>query len=379
MATLSLCMIVKNEAAHLDRCLDSIRPLVDEIVVADTGSTDETLDIATHRADRLLSFPGATTSRPLGTSLSIRRAAIGCCRSTPTKTIAQRDHARIRAALHNPSVDAVESIHRHYLVDGIVVGWKPGPGGYEEGLAYQGYFDVPCRRLFRRLTRLRWRNPVHEELASMDSARPLRASADRWVIHHFGKTDDPARLAAKAEMYLRLGLQKAAELPDDALAQYEIGIQLQELQRWDEALAAFRRTATIEPGFRQTDLYIAICLTKLGKLDGALSALTRARRSTPSSAAEILLEEGNLYLAMQDPGEGRTCLPSRAHAHAVACAGCLQPCPDRAADRGSRRGAHLAGSGAEGRGIQRRREAPFERRFATKPATGWARWRTLPW
>lgn len=44
--TVSLCMIVKDEEEVLARCLQSVRPLVDEIVIADTGSTDGTLEIA---------------------------------------------------------------------------------------------------------------------------------------------------------------------------------------------------------------------------------------------------------------------------------------------------------------------------------------------
>ncbi|WP_426449661.1 tetratricopeptide repeat-containing glycosyltransferase family 2 protein [Paenibacillus sp. S-38] len=43
---MSLTMIVKNEAQDLARCLESARPLVDEIVIADTGSTDNTKEIA---------------------------------------------------------------------------------------------------------------------------------------------------------------------------------------------------------------------------------------------------------------------------------------------------------------------------------------------
>ena len=39
-------MIVKNESRCLARCLRSIRPVVDEIVIADTGSTDGTIEIA---------------------------------------------------------------------------------------------------------------------------------------------------------------------------------------------------------------------------------------------------------------------------------------------------------------------------------------------
>ena len=43
---LSLAMIAKNEARCLARCLKSIRPAVHEIVVVDTGSTDQTVNIA---------------------------------------------------------------------------------------------------------------------------------------------------------------------------------------------------------------------------------------------------------------------------------------------------------------------------------------------
>jgi glycosyltransferase involved in cell wall biosynthesis len=46
MVTLSFCAIVKNEAQNLARCLASVKPYVDELVIVDTGSTDETIAIA---------------------------------------------------------------------------------------------------------------------------------------------------------------------------------------------------------------------------------------------------------------------------------------------------------------------------------------------
>ena len=46
-------MIVKNEAAILSRCLDSVCDLMDEIIIVDTGSTDDTKAVAAkiHRPD----------------------------------------------------------------------------------------------------------------------------------------------------------------------------------------------------------------------------------------------------------------------------------------------------------------------------------------
>lgn len=45
MPTIGLCMIVKNEAKLIRRCLDSVRPLIDYVCISDTGSTDETKPI----------------------------------------------------------------------------------------------------------------------------------------------------------------------------------------------------------------------------------------------------------------------------------------------------------------------------------------------
>ena len=46
MKTISACMIIKNEEHNLSRCLTSIQPLVDEIIIVDTGSTDKSIEIA---------------------------------------------------------------------------------------------------------------------------------------------------------------------------------------------------------------------------------------------------------------------------------------------------------------------------------------------
>lgn len=56
MIHISLCMIVKNQEKVLSRCLDSVKNLVDEIVIVDTGSSDTTKEIAKRYTDKIFDF-----------------------------------------------------------------------------------------------------------------------------------------------------------------------------------------------------------------------------------------------------------------------------------------------------------------------------------
>lgn len=50
---ISFCTFVKNEEKHIRDCIESVRPVVAEIVVVDTGSTDSTVEICQEFTDRI--------------------------------------------------------------------------------------------------------------------------------------------------------------------------------------------------------------------------------------------------------------------------------------------------------------------------------------
>ncbi|AJG87510.1 glycosyl transferase 2 family protein [Bacillus anthracis] len=53
---LSACLIVKNEEEMLGKCLESLRRVIEEIIVVDTGSTDSTKEIARQFTDKVYDF-----------------------------------------------------------------------------------------------------------------------------------------------------------------------------------------------------------------------------------------------------------------------------------------------------------------------------------
>ena len=61
MSTVCLCMIVKNEAHIIRRCLDSVRPFIDHWLIVDTGSTDGTQNLI---REHLRDLPGELFERP---------------------------------------------------------------------------------------------------------------------------------------------------------------------------------------------------------------------------------------------------------------------------------------------------------------------------
>jgi len=87
MIRLSLCMIVKNEEAVLTRVLASAIQFADEILVADTGSTDRTVEIARQYTKHTIR--GTMISPPRAISSVKRSQPNTGCGSTPTMSFPQ--------------------------------------------------------------------------------------------------------------------------------------------------------------------------------------------------------------------------------------------------------------------------------------------------
>ena len=56
MIPISVCIITKNEAEHLEKCLEALKPYPFEIVIVDTGSADNSKEVARKYTDKIFEF-----------------------------------------------------------------------------------------------------------------------------------------------------------------------------------------------------------------------------------------------------------------------------------------------------------------------------------
>ena len=225
MPLISLAMIVKNEEATLAHCLKSAKPLVDEMVIVDTGSTDKTIDIAREFGAQVHHFKWRDDFA------AARNESLKYCKGDwvlildADEAIDPLDYKKIINACKNPRADAYQLIHRHYTqkMSGGIFGnsAKPNNTNYCEGKNLPYYADAQVARLARMFKGLSYSSSIHETLEpSLLSQSRAIAGLDS-VIHHYGKLFSD-REEHKKQYYFTLARQEAEKKPTDEWAQHNL-------------------------------------------------------------------------------------------------------------------------------------------------------------
>jgi glycosyltransferase involved in cell wall biosynthesis len=293
--TICLCMIVKNEAAVIRRCLGSVRDLIDYWVISDTGSDDDTKDII--RAE-LRDIPGELHDDPWVNFGHNRTVNIERAYGSADYLLLIDADMVVRQAATLPPLTADSYLLRH-------------PGNIEYRI----------KRLVRGDIRWRYEGVTHEYLTS---ARPdNQADLDCLVIEHFGdggsRTDkferDERLLSAEFErdpentrtlFYLAQTCRDLAEIHHDS-------------ERAKRAIELYERRARL--GGWEEEVYYSILQTGVlhadfGDWPSAMEAFVRAWESRPQRLEACYELASRLRVA------------GRYHAaHAFACSGINKPIP----------------------------------------------------
>ncbi len=247
--TLSLCMIVKNEEAHLAKCLTSVKDIADEMIVVDTGSTDKTKDIATAFGAQVFDFTWtADFSEARNFSLS-KASGDWILVLDGDEVLSPADHAELAVIVHSkPDKPLAYSLAtRNYTNLVSAQGWTANDGRYSREEAGTGWHPSIKVRLFTNDKRIQFRNAVHEGVEPSLLAAGISNKPCRIPVHHYGKMN-AEKTASKGEDYYLLGRKKLEQTGGDAKAIHELAVQASELGRHSEAVELWQKLIDMQPG-----------------------------------------------------------------------------------------------------------------------------------
>lgn len=288
--TLSLCMIVKDEERHLIKCLNSIRGVVDEMIVVDTGSTDRTKDIATVFGAQVFDFEwngdfsearNLSLSKAMGDWILIMDA---------DEVISLLDHKRLLKTMDrgNQKPVAFDIVTRNYLGKSGCAGWTENDGSYPDEETGVGWHPSNKVRLFRNNNSVRFENPVHELLEASLHRSGIPVEKCTIPIHHYGRLDQQKTMTKGQEYYL-LGKKKLEERGGgDFAALRELAIQAGELSKFSEAIDLWQQALAVRPDNVEALFNLAYHYLQIGKYQEALQAAKRSVELSPGTKDAVL-------------------------------------------------------------------------------------------
>ncbi|MGF7142144.1 glycosyltransferase involved in cell wall biosynthesis [Anaerotaenia torta] len=219
MSTISLCMIVKDEEKNIRRCLESARDIVDEIIIADTGSSDRTKEICLEYGAKVFDFEWKDNFAQ-ARNFSIEKASsdwILWMDADMELQVREGECLKDYLEKEKKSVYSVKMLH----VSGA------------ESLIKGQYYTSYNYLLFRNGLNLHFQGSIHEKLV-FDLDKEEEGICGVLGILHYGYSDEA--IAGKAIRNLRLLVREQEEGSKDPWLDYHIAAELYRLKETDEAL-----------------------------------------------------------------------------------------------------------------------------------------------
>ncbi len=310
MPTLGLSMIVKNGADTLRPCLESVRGLVQQMVVADTGSTDATREIATEFGALIIDVPWENHFA------NARNAALKPMTTDWVLVLDADEELDTEAAKHIPQLMERDEVGgyitpiRNYVPNRFTRAWDrmavPNDHRHVRAKNAPAFVVHENCRFFRKHPGIYFTGCVHEAVEDQIKALGKKLVTAPFFIHHFGQLSTQAVKHEKASFYRDLLRRKAEERPNDPLAWMQLGLhEFEFFGNAGEALACLDRALALEPSASDAWTFKAMVLLDLGQPGEALMALKKTQtRGNGQTLREQL--RGDAFCALQQWEDARS-------------------------------------------------------------------------
>ena len=222
---LSVGMIVRDESKFFAGCLESVQGIADEIVVVDTGSTDDTVAIASAHGARVFHHHWRDDFAAARNESLLRCTAEWVLILDADERLAAGQEEALRKCLDDSTASAYTLLVRSTAT-------------MPTGSSVQ---VMPYARLFRNDPRFRFEGTIHEQISPSIERAGGRIRASAIVIEHLGYGQGVDVLRQKAGRNLPLLHERLRKNPEDAYACYQIGNTASMFQQYGEAKVYLRR------------------------------------------------------------------------------------------------------------------------------------------
>jgi glycosyltransferase involved in cell wall biosynthesis len=216
---LSLCMIVKDEALVLGPCLESVRGAVDEIIVVDTGSSDETVSIAIEHGASVFEHEWQDDFS-LARNISLENSTGDWILFLDADERLDRDSIpKLKEIINKENVEGCRLEFVNYI---------------DDGSSTMKNFML---RLFRNRG-YRFTGKIHEQIEHEISKQGVIIQAP-IIIHHLGYLSKIKNLKQKGSRNITMLQKELRDSPQNPYLRFQLGSDLGIKNMHDEAIKEF--------------------------------------------------------------------------------------------------------------------------------------------
>jgi|GEM_PF-291213 len=284
---LSLCMIVKDEEEFLKGCLESARSIVDEIIIVDTGSTDNTVEIAKECGANIHFFPWNDSFADARNESLNHATGDWILILDADELLDNGASSIILDAIKNPTADAYEMFFRNPIT--------------EENDA--DFTEHRICRLFRNKPEYRFKSRIHENIETAVGQNHGTIGQLQAVIHHMGYVQRLITERHKGERYTRILEQEVAEHPGNIFYMHHLIAAYCAYGQFEKALENLNVVTEIaELNNPFTPILWATLvniLVELGRADEALDAAERSEKRGVYQHPQLHFCKANAYTRLE--------------------------------------------------------------------------------
>jgi tetratricopeptide (TPR) repeat protein len=289
-------MIVRNEQANLPNCLASVDGLFDEIIIVDTGNTDDTTEIARSFGARVFDFPWVDDFAAARNAALARATGDYAFWLDADDVVDPPERARLEALLHSLAArnDA------GYVVRCACDASPDGTGGETV---------VDHVRLFPVREGIRWTYRVHEQILPGLNRFKIPVCWTDITVRHTGYVDTALR-GRKLDRDTRILHDELDERPNDPFVLFNLGAVAAERSGWAGALGYLERSlaasAPSDSIVRKLYALISRAHQMLGDSQASLRACAAGLSLDPDDA-ELWFRKAVVHRQRGESNDAETC------------------------------------------------------------------------